>query len=142
MAEIAEADEQGLGMVNHKRVFRILVENGGGLDEYVDLKFVREQANKRIDEIMKSINMDDLSGWRLLIKLLFNYGYVIGIGKRVTTYPSDNDFIRISNDRRDAFHDPLDARFADYTDLQICLSDYECSTRTERCACTWRGRGG
>lgn len=75
-----------------------------------------------------------------------NHGNVIGIGKRLVSYPSDNEkvwsigipvpdlkqatyglaekhFIRTGSDaRRDSFHDPVESQFDDYTDLQTCLT--------------------
>ncbi|GKS13401.1 hypothetical protein YDYSY3_44010 [Paenibacillus chitinolyticus] len=115
------------------------------LEASVNLNFIREQANQHIQELSKSINVDDLGGWRLLITLVLNYGHDIGIGKRVVSYPSDNEkvwslgipvpdqqqvvyglkekhFIRTNYVRSDALFDSLDARFADYTNLQSCLT--------------------
>lgn len=116
-----------------------------GLNDIVDTNAIVDRANKHIETIMPSINTDDLGEWRLLMYLVFNHGDVIGIGKRCTIYPSDKEkvwsigipfpdlkqatyglgekhFVRAGVDRRAEFHDPLDARFADYSDLQTCLA--------------------
>lgn len=115
------------------------------LDEFVDVNSIMKQADERIEHMMSAINIDDLGKWNLLMYLVFNHGDVIGIGKRCITYPSDNEkqwsicipvpdlkqaayglgekhFIRSGVDRRAEFHDSVDARFDDYSDLQTCIA--------------------
>ncbi|MFC5406336.1 Imm9 family immunity protein [Cohnella soli] len=78
-----------------------------GLEQIVDMTSIMAQVKKRIEYISDTANLDDLGGWRLLISLVFNHGNVIGIG---------------NDSRRDSFHDPVEALFDDYTDLQTCLT--------------------
>ncbi|ENX58605.1 MULTISPECIES: Imm9 family immunity protein [Acinetobacter] len=115
------------------------------LNDVVDINAIEALANKYIETLTPSINTEDLGEWRLLMYLVFNHGDVIGLGKCCVTYPSDKEkswsigipvpdlkqaaygleekhFVRTSVDRRAEFHDPVNAKFADYSDLQTCLA--------------------
>ncbi|WP_349974944.1 Imm9 family immunity protein [Pseudomonas sp. WHRI 8519] len=62
------------------------------INDLINIKDITDRTNQYIAKMRPTINIEQLNGWNILISATIRTTDKIGIYKRTTRYPSDNEF--------------------------------------------------
>jgi len=63
------------------------------IDDFADIFSIEKKINTYVESILPRINMEDLSGWRLLLHINSVCTDFIGVFKKFWRYPSDKEYV-------------------------------------------------
>jgi len=64
-----------------------------GIDDFANMTSIRKKITAYIESILPKINIEDLSGWRLLLQINSICSDLIGVYKKFWRYPSDREYV-------------------------------------------------
>ncbi|KXU38887.1 hypothetical protein AXE65_11265 [Ventosimonas gracilis] len=76
-----------------KQVRAIMPISVPGIWNFADMGPIERKVNTYIDSILPRINIEDISGWRLLLHINSVCSDLISVYKKFLRYPSDREYV-------------------------------------------------